>query len=505
MSSINSLKSHDKSTQTEPLVVGHSWLAEPSEDSLPQLPNHEISQIIADAIDNLPPGSLLPIEESVFARGSKRNIIYQAELRAKMALSINGKANVSASHHSQQSSEVSKSDQRGLAFSNHFSSLAHHHKKPEKDSQMTSKPLFGPGLYARSGRPAVAKHVDSEDANGRSLSYSPAPGVFVKFESVDKPLLSRTSSKGEEEPRTSSSNPPSTLNDSAETTTTSSQEPQLPPHLRVAQSSDPDKSETSSISESTQVGSPQASHPIDSAVREVTLHSTPVIKSVNVEHLEPSSPFGSSIAPAVDSVALEGKGPSPAHLIKENQSYESSAATKKLPPHLRNAVPRAPEKLIAKSQESTPSAFSSPDKLTPHEKGKGPVTQQAVSVIATGAKSNGSTTSAFSTADKFTTHENGKTSVTQQVLIVSDTETKSNVPTIPKFSSPSTLIPYEKSKGPAPQQILPATVPAPGASLSEEVGLNVDDALYFKAWPKSDLRDSPRSFFIHPNESYTSR
>lgn len=492
---INSVGSQDKSTQTEAVVVSDSWLADPSPDSLPQLPNHEISQIISDAIDNLPPGSLLPLEESVFARGSKRNLEYRAEQKTKMASSINARAKASASHKSQHLTEVNKSDQNGLAFSNRFSSIADQQQTPEKDSQITSKPLIGPGLYARSGRPGVPKHLDSEDVKGRIHQYSPTPGVILKFESVDRPLLSRNSSKEEEKPGASSFNYPSTLTDVAETTTL--RDKRLPPHLQLGQSSDPVKSEASSISESTQVGSPKASPVDDLAVSEITSHATPDIKSVIVEQ-ETSFPFGSSIASAVKSVALEGRGPSPPHLIKDNQSDGSSFTTKKLPPHLRNAERQIPERPITRSQEPTASALSSPEKQTPHEKDESPATEQVLPISATVAKHNVSTKSAFSISDKFSNGENDQTSVTQQVLIVSDYVTKSNVSTISQISDSGELVPNEKSKSPAPQQSLPATFLVSEASSMKEVGLDLKDALYFNTWPKSEQRDNPRSFLIYP-------
>ena len=490
-----SLGSQDKSTQTKPVVVSDSWLADPSPDSLPQLANHEISQIISDAIDKLPPGSLLPLEESVFARGSKRNIEYQAEQKTKMASSINARTKASASHKPQQVTEVSKSDQNGLAFSNRFSSLADHQQTPEKNSQTPSKSLIGPGLYARSGRPGVPQHLDSEDVKGRIYEYSPTPGVILKFESVDKPLPSRNSSKEEEKPGALSFNHSSTLTDLVETTT--SQEKWLPPHLQIGQSSDPVKSEASSISESTQVGSPTASHVDDSAVREITSHPTPDIKSVKVEQ-ENSFPSESSIAPAIKSVALKSKGPSPPYLSKDNQSNGSAFATKKLPPHLRNAERQIPEKSITRSQESTASVLSSPEKQTPHEEDESPATEKVLHVSTTGAKHNIPTKSAFSIADKFSNRENGQTSVTLQVPIVSNTETKPNVLKISKISNPSKLMPNEKSESPAPQQTLPAAFPVSEASSSEEVRPDLKDALYFNTWPKSEQRDTSRSFFIYP-------
>ena len=327
----------DKSTQTELVVMGDSRLIEANADSLPQLPNHEISQIISDAIDNLPPGSLLPLEESMFAPGSKRNLECKAALKTQMASLTNRKAKDSGSYNPQRSTEASKSDQNGFTFSNRFSSLADPPKQ-ERSSQVTSKSLIGPGLYARSVRPGVPKDVDSENVKGHIHTYSPGPGVVLTFESVDKPSPSKNGAKEAEQPRASSFTHPSTSNDLAGTRP-SSQETHLPPHLRIGQSSDPVKPEKSSISESTQIGSSKASHLEDHAMREVTFHTTPVIKSVKVEE-KSSSSFVSSNAPAVKLVASEGKGPSSPHLIKESQSNGSSPNTEKLPPHLRNAEPQ---------------------------------------------------------------------------------------------------------------------------------------------------------------------
>lgn len=331
-----SIAYEDKSTQTESVVVSDSWLVEANPDSLPQLPNHEISQIISDAIDNLPPGSLLPLEESMFAPGSKRNLECKAALKTQTASLTNRKAKAPGSHNPQRSTEASKSDQNGFAFSKRFSSLADP-PKLERSSQMTSKSLIGPGLYARSARPGAPKDVDSEDVKGHIHTYSPGPGVVLTFESVDKSSPSKNGAKEAEQPRASSFNHPSTSNDSAGTRIPS-QETRLPPHLRIGQNSDPVKPEKSSISESTQIGSSKASYIEDSAMREVTVHTTPVIKSVKVE--EKSSSFVSSTAPAVNSVASESKGPSSPHLIKEGQSNGSIPTTEKLPPHLRNSEPQ---------------------------------------------------------------------------------------------------------------------------------------------------------------------
>lgn len=573
----NSVGYEDKSTQTEPIVVGESWQAvKQSSDSLPDLPNYEISQIISDAIDNLPPGSLLPLEESRFAPGSKRNLEYRAELKTKMAsprMTSNGKAKVSGSNESQRSAEDSRADQSGFAFSNRFSSLAGP-EKPETVSRVTSKTLIGPGLYARSAR-SVPKNKDSESVKGQIHTYSPAPGVVLKYESVEKP--SKSGPNGAEKPGVSTSNQLPTLHHLTETKN-SSQNPQLPPHLRIGQSLDPVKSEKSSDSESIQVTGSKASHLDAPAVRETTLHSisatksakveeeitlhsastiksikveeesasssrfpvTSTIKSVKVEGEGCSSSRSSKIS-AVKSVAFEGNDPSSPRLIKENRSNELSPTVEKLPPHLRKTEPQSqPRDLhhsVTKSQESassppssreklaphekgqipitqevlpvfnkidtppnvsTISTFSSPENLTRHEKGKILVTQQLLPVIDTDATSNASTTSAFSSLNKMTLHEKSESAAPPHTLPALKTDAGFNLSTTSAFQSPDKMTSREKSKSPDPQHTVPISVASPnkasGASSSEDVGPNLKDALYFKAWPKSEPRDTPGSF-----------
>lgn len=440
----------DKSTQTEPASSVDQTL-----DSLPELPSYEISQIISDVIDNLPPGSLLPLEESMFAPGSKRNLEYQAASKAGKGslsrMSSNGKPKVSGWNDFQSSKEASKPDQTGFTFSNRFSSLADS-GGPEKVSQATSKSLIGPGLYAKSVR-SVSKEIDSEEVKSQIHTYSPGPGLLLRYESVER-SPTRKDPTVAEKPRASSLYAPSTLHDAAETII-SSQEMHLPPHLRAAQSSDPVKSSKASIKEPIHVGSAKAFHLDQPIVGEITPLTASAIKSIEVEGEDPSLP-PSLTTSVVESVALEGEGPSP-HVIKEDQS---SPSTEKLPPHLRKAESQITQQdlhnPIAKSNESTSSPGSSTEKLAPHEKGKTPVPQQVLHVIDTNTKSNASITPPFSRTDnQVAPYEKSKTPAPQQILPVTGTDTKPNESTLSPFSKTDLLAPHRKSKALILQQVAP--------------------------------------------------
>ena len=450
----NSIGYNDKSTQTESVAVGHP--VGQSSDSLPELPNYEISQIISDVIDKLPPGSLLPLEESMFAPGSKRNLEYQAELKAKKAsqrMSSNGKAEVSGSNDSQCSREANKPDQTEFAFSNRFSTLAGY-KQPEQVSQITSKSLIGPGLYARAGK-VIPKKSD-EAVKGQIHTYSPAPGLVLKYESVEWPSPSRFSPKAAEKPRITSFNHPPTLHDSTETKD-SSPKTNLPPHLRAGQSSDPVKKEKASVIEPIQLGSSKPSYPNSLTMRDIPLHDTSAIKPIKIKEEDNSSSLSPTML-AVQSGALEGKGPSP-HLIKENQPVKSSSTTEHLPPHLRNSehqnLQQGLNNPIAKSNESISAPWSSTEKWAPNENGESPVSQHIHPDFDTAAKFNASTTSLFSSPDRLTSHETSKGPAHQNILPVANTGAKPYESSISPVSNTEILAPHRKGKMSTSQQILP--------------------------------------------------
>lgn len=580
------LDTEDKSTQTEPVVVNNSWQpVDQSSDSQPELQGYEISKIISDAIDKLPPGSLQPLEESIFAPGSKRNLEYQATLKTKVAsprMPSDGKAKVSDSNDPHCSKGASKSDPNGLTFSNRFSSLAGRKglEKVPQVPQVATKSLIGPGLYARSVRP-IPKEIDSEDVKGQIHTYSPGPGMVLKYESIEKPSQSRNGAHVAEKPRASSSNYPSTLYDSVGTKN-SRQDTQLPPHLRVESNSDPVKSENASIVQPIQVGSSKASHLDSPTIGEITFHSASAVKSTDVEEEgssasqspttsaiksaeveeEGSSSSQSPTTSALTLVAFEGQGPSSSSLINENQPYKSSPAAEKLPPHLRNTEHQMPQRdlynPIIKSNESTLSPFSNTDAVAPHRKSTSSTLQQVLSTRYTDTKPKVTTLSSFSSTDKLTPEEKSEAIVARHAIPVTDGDNvKLNEPTSSSFSSTdkmssykkgeipfseqflstsdastqlkeSTLLPFSgkeklatkvKIEAPAVQQNFslidpnikpnhsnpwlssdtPQAVPshdkALGASSGEDVGPDLKDALYFKAWPKSEPRDTPGSFF----------
>lgn len=424
----------DKSTQTEPVTVGSSLQpTAPNSELLPEIPNYEISQLISDAIDNLPPGSLLPLEESMFAPGSKRNLEYQAACKAAKNLSsrmsVAGKGKVPGWNDPECFTEIKKSDQNGFTFSNKFSPLASS-GAPDGIPQATQKSLIGPGLYSKSAR-SIREESDLDNVVPQVHTYSPGPGILLRFESVGKSSKSLPSPQGK----------------------------YLPPHLRVAQRSDTVKPSETRITEPTH-GSKKFDNAIEADVSKKLNMDTsalgeigPLAKSaitafdVEEEGLSTSQSPHSLDTSAIKSVKIKEEGlPSP-QLYKENQPLKPSLGSDKLPPHLRKI-------------ESRSSVRSSPRSVV---------------------ESNGSTSSPFSSSDTVAPQAKSETPAPQQVLPISKTNSK--------FDK-STLWPSSDTS-----QAVSAPTKAPGALSSEDVAPNLERALYFKSWPKSEPRDTPGSFF----------
>lgn len=457
----NWIEYKDKSTQTEPWRVSKSpQSVAQSSDSLPELPNYEISQIISDAIDQLPPGSLMSLEESMFAPGSKRNLEHKAAQKTKMVsptTSPNRKANVSGSSESQ------------------------------------SKPLIGPTLYARAPR-SVRKEIDTEDGKGRVHTYSPAPGLVLRYESIEKPALSRYDPKVAENPRVPSWNDPSSLH-GAVNTKISSQDRQLPPHLRAArQSSEPVKSEKASTVEPIEVSSSKASHPDSPTRPEITLHKTSAINSVEAEQEISSSSRSltttSTFKSAVEPIILDSESSSSPRLIDENQPFKSSRTAKQLPPHLRSSEKLtshektsfdAPQdsfivtNTATKPYESSSLPLSDKDIVAPHRQGTASTSQRTLPARETDFKPKDSSPS--SSARKLASQARSEDIATRQ----SEAEINPNI----KSDDSNPWLSFGNSQGVSKGSKIPSNV---------DVGPNLDDALYFKAWPKSEARDTPGLF-----------
>lgn len=464
----------DKSTQTDPVTVGSSSQpTAPNSESLPDIPSYEISQIISDAIDNLPPGSLQPLEESMFAPGSKRNIEYKAACKAgknsSSRMSVAGKAKVPGWNDPECLTEAKKSDQTGVTFSNRFSPLASPGSL-DGISQATQKSLIGPGLYSKSAR-SKREESDLDDVEPRIHTYSPGPGILLRFESVGKSSPTKDGPRVPNKSWTPSFGPSSTAAAQVAITSPSSksseslhslQITEVPPHLRAAQRSDTVEPSETCITEPTYdnkefgnaiKGEVSKKLRMDiSALGEIKPLGKSAISSVEIDEKGLSTSQSPRLlhTSVIKSAKVKEEDLSSPSLYKENQPPKPSLDSERLPPHLRKTESRIPveslHRSVIKSNASDSSPFLSSDTLAPR------------AIIAT--------------------------PVRQQVLPISETNNKPDE---------STLWPSSDTS-----QAVSAPTKAPGALSSEDEATNLEGALFFKAWPKSEPRDTPGSFFSTP-------
>ncbi len=415
---------------------------ESATDSRPHLQSYEISQIISDAIDNLPPGSLLSLEESIFAPGSKRNLEHRAASQGRVS---GGKPQVGGRSDVYQSKD-NKLGQTGLIHDNPYAPLANM-GNAENFPPPAQKSLIGPGLYARHGR-SKPKEIDPDDFKDQVHTYSPGPGLLLKYQTVGKRPPAPQGPEASEEPGMpswgpSSRSPPHIAKPPPLAEISGApplpQLTQLPPHLRNAERSDTIKMSTASIAEGK-----HDDYELESAVK---------VDLLETLHIESSAKEDAMALPAIESPEGEMQALSP-QFIKENQPCKSTSGTEKLPPHLRNI-----------------------------EK---PIPQQASADVTAKAKEPTPTLSPFSDTEEVVA-PSGKieTVASRQALFVSNDKPHEFTPQI--SSSASHAVP---------------TATGASESLSgEDTETNLEGALYFKAWPKSEPRDTPGSSSSTSHES----
>lgn len=491
-----SVRYADKSTQTTSILKGSDLrTVDPNSDSLPDIPPYELSQIISDAIDKLPPGSLQPLEESVFAPGSKRNLEYIAtrntakELSSKMP--VVEKTKISTRNNPQRETKATTSSQSGLTSSNQYASLASS-ESPEETLPTPPKSLIGPGLYSRSPRSA-SRTSFPEEPKTQVHTYSPAPGILLRFGSVEQSSKSSHKSTTAEKPGTPSHEASSlapadpSLHENLETPS-GPRSTQLPPHLRIARGSESIDLGEESIGKSihgdeefgttSKTASPEASRSDPPAKAKIMYPATLVAKlieadregrstpqppitptgrpgEVKAESLSQNDPFTTTkIKPA----SIEG-GLSSTQPLEESRESKSSLSPQKVPPHLRKSeapVPKAASpKRTVRFEESKLSPLSSSDKVASQVKKETQVPQQ----------------------------------VLQQVLPVNSGKT---VHTEPARQPPSGFA----SRTLSSSNPVPASGTAPGAHSDENVATNLEGVLYFESWPKSEARYTPGSLLF---------
>jgi hypothetical protein len=183
------------------------------------------------------------------------------------------------------------------------------------------------------------------------------------------------------------------------------------------------------------------------------LESAVKVDLLETLHIESSAKEDAMALPAIESPEGEMQALSP-QFIKENQPCKSTSGTEKLPPHLRNI-----------------------------EK---PIPQQASADVTAKAKEPTPTLSPFSDTEEVVA-PSGKieTVASRQALFVSNDKPHEFTPQI--SSSASHAVP---------------TATGASESLSgEDTETNLEGALYFKAWPKSEPRDTPGSSSSTSHES----
>lgn len=443
------------------------------------LSNYEIAKIIRDAIDNLPPGSLVPLGESMFAPGSKRNLAYKASLRKEQAAGkqsptsfnkhkqqlplaaskeTDGSLTNMSSHNAgsakkpgdarvvdwndpQRLVEANKPEQTDIVFSNRFSPLSGY-GDAEKYSRATQKSLVGPGLYSKSTRP-LPKEPHLDDPTEQVHTYSPGPGIVLTFKSVARrPLVDEM--------------PKSALNPGSASFVPSPSPPaqvtkpqQLPPHLRPAQDLDITQPSKESMAE-THAGKEfdevmkadtlEALHKDQPAVKEA-IATVPAIQSSQEDDHTPSSPY-----------------------VEEN----IFSATNKVAPHLRKNNPPTPKDDLlvdsAMHSASTPSPLSSIEKLVPQlRKPEVPNPQEDIRVDP--AIFSASTLLPLSSTEKLAPHlKNPEVPNPQEDPLIG--LAKSSVSTPSPLSSIKKLAPHlRKFEVPNPQEAHPVSVAKPKETL----------------------------------------
>jgi hypothetical protein len=461
--------------------------AKPStSESPPELSSYEIAKIIRDAIDNLPPGSLVPLEESMFAPGSKRNLEYKASLGREQAAGkrdptsldkrrqlspatpkardgsllnmsshitgaakIAGDARVVDWNDPQRLVEANKPEQTDIVLSNRFSPLSCY-GNAEKYSRTTQKSPLGPGLHATSPRPML-EESQLDDPSDQVHTYSPGPGIILTFRSAAKrPLVNempRLALNPGSAPFIPSSTPPAQV----------AKPQQLPPHLRYAQGLDITKQSKVSMAER------HASEEFDD-----------VLKADTSKALHKDQRVVEETSTLIKLVTQPSKGDSdtPSSSSSHVENNKPSTGTNKVAPHLRKTEPPTTMDVLledlAKSSALTVSPLSSTEKLAPHLR-------------------------------KFEVQSPQKVQNTQEALSISLTKPKENLPvSVVKPKEVLTLSPLSSAKTPlsSSEKVLPhmRKVETSGQFLTEGEATNLEEALYFAAWPKSEARDTPSMF-----------
>ena len=173
---------------------------------------------------------------------------------------------------------------------------------------------------------------------------------------------------------------------------------------------------------------------------------TSAVKSGGIEG-EDSVSTQPLTTPNVAYAGVNEEAPASSRLVKEHRSSKRSPGVDKLPPHLRKSETMFPEvaktEPMVKYEESALSPLPSSDKLAPPVKSGIQVPLQALPVRGTTTK------------------------------------------------------PDEQSieRSPRTSHIVSAPIAASGTVSSDHEATNLKEALFFKAWPKSEARDTPGSLY----------